>query len=232
MFYDPYWTFLANRCLPDWLAPNALTLMGIIFPMLTLICLGYLDPSMTLVLPGWVWFLSWFGDSWYQTIDAIDGKQARRIDNCSPLGQLLDHNLDQFSFTVMMIHVCASLQIGGDITKMLLITPGVMSAHYSIEYRTHFTNWHITTVGAIGATEQLFFVQLGTLYAAFSEKSNGALQAPLPFELPGGIQMSIADTVVMFAALTGFHYNLTNIYSGMVEAKDKMYALGCILPYA
>ena len=42
----------------------------------------------------------------------------------------------------------------------------------------------------------------------------------------------IADTVVMFAALTGFHYNLTNIYSGMVEAKDKMYALGCILPYA
>ena len=158
MFYDPYWTFLANHCLPDWLAPNALTLMGIIFPMMTLICLGYLDPSMTLVLPGWVWVLSWFGDSWYQTIDAIDGKQARRIDNCSALGQLLDHNLDQFSFTVMMIHVCASLQIGGDITKMLLITPGVMSAHYSIEYRTHFTNWHITTVGAIGATEQLFFV--------------------------------------------------------------------------
>ena len=75
----------------------------------------------------------------------------------------------------MMIHVCATLKIGGDITKILLITPGVMSAHYSIEYRTHFTNWHITTVGAIGATEQLFFVQLGTLYAAFSEKSNDAL---------------------------------------------------------
>ena len=74
------------------------------------------------------------------------------------MGQLLDHNLDQFSFTVMMIHVCATLKIGGDITKILLITPGVMSAHYSIEYRTHFTNWHITTVGAIGATEQLFFV--------------------------------------------------------------------------
>ena len=158
MFYDPYWNFLANRCLPDWLAPNALTLMGTIFPFLTLVVIGYLDPSMALVLPGWVWLLSWFGDSWYQTIDAIDGKQARRIDNCSPLGQLLDHNLDQFSFTVMMIHVCATLKIGGDITKILLITPGVMSAHYSIEYRTHFTNWHITTVGAIGATEQLFFV--------------------------------------------------------------------------
>ena len=65
MFYDPYWNFLANYCLPDWLAPNALTLMGIIFPMATLIVLGYLDPSMTLVLPGWVWLLSWFGDSWY-----------------------------------------------------------------------------------------------------------------------------------------------------------------------
>jgi len=53
----------------------------------------------------------------------------------------------------MMLHVCSTVSIGGNIWKILLITPGVMSAHYSIEYRTHFTNWHITTVGNIGATE-------------------------------------------------------------------------------
>jgi phosphatidylglycerophosphate synthase len=29
---------------------------------------------------------------WFQTIDATDGKQARKTDNCSPLGQLLDHS--------------------------------------------------------------------------------------------------------------------------------------------
>ena len=159
IFYDPYWNFLANKCLPDWLAPNALTIMGLIFPLMTLVAVGWYDPSFTSpTLPAWILLLSWFGDSWYQTIDAIDGKQARRIDNCSPLGQLLDHNLDQISFTVMMIHVCATLMTGPSLLRILLLTPGVMSAHYSIEYRTHFTNWHITTVGAIGATEQLFFV--------------------------------------------------------------------------
>ena len=158
IFYDPYWNFLANKCLPDWLAPNALTIMGLIFPLMTLVAIGWCDPSFSSPLPAWILLLSWFGDSWYQTIDAIDGKQARRIDNCSPLGQLLDHNLDQISFTVMMIHVCSTLLTGSDILRIILLTPGVMSAHYSIEYRTHFTNWHITTVGAIGATEQLFFV--------------------------------------------------------------------------
>ena len=34
LIYDPYWKFLANHCLPDWLAPNALTLMGLIVPLI------------------------------------------------------------------------------------------------------------------------------------------------------------------------------------------------------
>ena len=42
----------------------------------------------------------------------------------------------------MMVHVCATLRIEDDILRILAITPGVMSAHYSIEYRTHFTHFH------------------------------------------------------------------------------------------
>jgi len=162
-------------------------LLGTVVPFITFVVVAIYDPSFTAQIPNWALLLYWFGDSWYQTIDAIDGKQARRTDNCSPLGQLLDHNLDQFSFTVMMLHVCSTVSIGDNIWKILLITPGVMSAHYSIEYRTHFTNWHITTVGSIGATEQLLFIQLGTLYCWWSAESNFAVQAPmpLPFDLPG-----------------------------------------------
>ena len=33
----------------------------------------------------------------YQTLDAIDGKQARRIQCCSPLGELFDHGCDALS---------------------------------------------------------------------------------------------------------------------------------------
>ena len=39
----------------------------------------------------------------YQTLDAIDGKQARRTKSSSPLGQLFDHGNDAFAFTPMVI---------------------------------------------------------------------------------------------------------------------------------
>jgi phosphatidylglycerophosphate synthase len=52
------------------------------------------SPDFSGVLPQWVWLLSAVSMFWYMTLDATDGKQARRTDNCSPLGQILDHNLD------------------------------------------------------------------------------------------------------------------------------------------
>ena len=47
----------------------------------------------------------------------------------------------------------AMLTVKDDIWRILALTPGVMSAHYSIEYRTHFTGVHTLVVGFIGATE-------------------------------------------------------------------------------
>ena len=50
-----------------------------------------------------------FGAFTYQTLDAIDGKQARRTGAASPLGQLFDHGCDAvvtcitgFSFPIML----------------------------------------------------------------------------------------------------------------------------------
>ena len=185
-FYEPYWNFIANRCLPDWLAPNALTLMGLIFPIVTMAVMAILTPGFDQVLPGWVWGLAFFGTFWFQTIDAVDGKQARRIDNCSPMGQILDHSLDQITATSIMLHASAIMCLGSDINRIMLIIPGVMSAHFSIEFRTHFTNFHNTVVGFIGATEQLIFIQFGTLLPLFLKDSNTIYSWPLelPFEVP------------------------------------------------
>lgn len=144
-------------------------------PAILLVTICVLDPSLSLTLPCWLWLLAWFAAFWYQTIDAIDGKQARRTDNCSPLGQILDHNLDQVTFTCIFISCCSILHLGDDITRILLLAPGVMSAHYSIEYRTHFTKMHQTVIGFIGATEQLLFVQVPTLAAYFLVESSDYL---------------------------------------------------------
>ena len=151
------------------MAPNVVTLIGLVFPMIVVIYVGLTDPAFNETNPWWAFILFWFSTWWYQTIDSVDGKHARATDNCSPIGQLLDHNLDQISFTSIYVSVCATLQIN-DITRMMMIMPGVLSAHYSIEYRTHFTNFHSTVVGLIGATEQLIFIQIGLLTPLFFEE--------------------------------------------------------------
>ena len=68
-----------------------------------------------------------------------------------------------------MCHICALFQVKDNIWLILALTPGAFSAHYSIEYRSHFTKWHITVVGLLGATEQLIMVQSGTILPYFFE---------------------------------------------------------------
>lgn len=45
-------------------------------------------------MPGWMYFYSATCSFIYQTMDAVDGKQARRTGTSSPLGQLFDHGCD------------------------------------------------------------------------------------------------------------------------------------------
>jgi choline/ethanolamine phosphotransferase len=44
-----------------------------------------------------VYFLTALGIFLYQSLDAIDGKQARRTNSSSPLGELFDHGCDSVS---------------------------------------------------------------------------------------------------------------------------------------
>lgn len=63
-----------------------MTLLGLIVPFIELFVILYYDWTFSKVLPNWVFLIGALSLFWYQTIDAIDGKQARRTNNCSPLG--------------------------------------------------------------------------------------------------------------------------------------------------
>ena len=51
----------------------------------------YYSPTLDQEAPSWVYLLAAVCVFLYQTLDAIDGKQARRTGTSSPLGQLFDH---------------------------------------------------------------------------------------------------------------------------------------------
>jgi phosphatidylglycerophosphate synthase len=56
--------------------------------------LAYFTPGLTGSPPPWAFYLAAVLMFFYQTLDAIDGKQARRTGSNSPLGQLFDHGCD------------------------------------------------------------------------------------------------------------------------------------------
>lgn len=48
----------------------------------------------------------------YQSLDAIDGKQARRTGSANPLGELFDHGCDSISTVFVALSACTAVQLG------------------------------------------------------------------------------------------------------------------------
>ncbi|KIH47948.1 hypothetical protein ANCDUO_21987, partial [Ancylostoma duodenale] len=82
---------------PLWLAPNLITLIGLIVNLITVLVLSHYCPTAREVAPSWAYALAALGLFTYQTLDATDGKQARRTGAASPLGELFDHGCDSIS---------------------------------------------------------------------------------------------------------------------------------------
>jgi phosphatidylglycerophosphate synthase len=95
-YLGPTWDWLLYNCVPEWVAPNVLSLAGFLCMTTTfaLWMTGLMHPVLVAVLI-----------MLYQTLDALDGKQARRIRNCTALGEIMDHGCD----AVCMVWLCAML---------------------------------------------------------------------------------------------------------------------------
>lgn len=97
----PFWNFVV-QFFPRWLAPNLLTFSGwsLLFMIYAVTC--YYDPHFTASvgddeskrLPSIWWLIFAFAHFAAHTFDGCDGKQARRTNSSSPLGELFDHGLD------------------------------------------------------------------------------------------------------------------------------------------
>ena len=130
-----------------------------------------------------------------------------------------------------MCNACSLLMIRSNVYFILLCVPGVMAAHYSIEYRTHFTKFHATVVGFIGATEQLIIQMFFTLGCAYLS-SQGLTCDQIEFTLPIVNYTTNIKEIMLFGIMaSGFHWTTENYVRGYWAAKDKVYALACLIPY-
>ncbi|KAL8518380.1 hypothetical protein ACS0TY_009675 [Phlomoides rotata] len=109
---QPFWTRCVNL-FPLWMPPNVITLIGSSF-LVTSAVLGYIySPKLDSPPPRWVHFAHGLLLFLYQTFDAVDGKQARRTNSSSPLGELFDHGCDALGCAFEALAFGSTAMCGG-----------------------------------------------------------------------------------------------------------------------
>ena len=184
-FLNPYWIQLAEA-LPRWLAPNLVTLVGFCPLVVTYALSCWVSPSFETPPPRWLMVCTTSTLFFYQTLDAMDGKQARRTGSSSPLGQLFDHGCDCLACVAQTGAAAAVMHFGP--TFLGLYSMSVLSSGFFMaQWEEYHTGTLPTSYGPIGVTETQYFLMVQTLGAAAlgPEVISSLLASPLNLPVLG-----------------------------------------------
>ncbi|XP_037086484.1 cholinephosphotransferase 1-like isoform X2 [Pollicipes pollicipes] len=154
-FMQPWWNWLVTKC-PLWLAPNLITLAGLAVNIITTLILVYYSPDAKGKTPQWACFLVALGLFIYQSLDAIDGKQARRTGTSSPLGELFDHGCDSVSVIFVVVGVSTMTSLGEYPMMMFVVCFTAISLFYCAHWQTFVSG--TLKFGKIDVTEEQWCV--------------------------------------------------------------------------
>lgn len=150
-FFNPYWTKL-TELLPMSLAPNMVTLLGALHCAISYFTSWHYAPHFDTPLPSWVIFLSGYCTIAYYTFDCMDGKQARRTGQSSPLGQLFDHGFDCICNLAHVSTNAGYLVIGGT-PWFTLLQGSLFLAFFMAQWEEYYTGELPHACGDFGVTE-------------------------------------------------------------------------------
>ena len=134
----PFWLRFVH-IFPTWMAPNMVTLLGLMFIVISDILVFIYDPYFDTISPKWVYFYHAFAVFMYQTFDACDGIHARRTGQSSPLGELFDHCCDSMNTTLMVIQFASAANLGTNPLVFIVQFSALANFYLSTweEYYTH-----------------------------------------------------------------------------------------------
>jgi len=108
-YLNTWWTYCASL-VPDWISANVVT-VGAAGPLIVcwILSMFYAFMPGSDGLPSWLLVLAGLAVFFFQTMDAVDGKHARRLGTSSSLGDFLDHVMDSVSIMTSSYVICRSL---------------------------------------------------------------------------------------------------------------------------
>ncbi|XP_017772688.1 PREDICTED: choline/ethanolaminephosphotransferase 1 isoform X2 [Nicrophorus vespilloides] len=204
---QPWWNWLVSK-VPIWLAPNLITLIGLFVNISTTLILVWYSPDAKSEAPRWTFALCGFGLFVYQSLDAIDGKQARRTGSANPLGELFDHGCDSVSTIFVALSACIAVQLGNYPEWMFFQCFCAMTLFYCAHWQTYVSG--TLRFGKVDVTEaQYTIIGLHTVSALFG---SNIWKTMIP-----GLEVELQLLPVYFACLVAVklaYANLVIVFSG------------------
>ncbi|XP_048355808.1 cholinephosphotransferase 1 isoform X1 [Sphaerodactylus townsendi] len=195
-----FWAWLVELA-PAWLAPNAITLGGLVVNLVPTLLLFAYCPTATEEAPSWVLFSCALGLFIYQSLDAIDGKQARRTNSSSPLGELFDHGCDSVSTVFIGIASCLAVRLGTNPDWLFFCSFIGNFLFYCAHWQTYVSG--MLKFGKIDVTEVQIAVMILFLLSAFGGTTMWDSQIPM---LDIKLKMIPVAGIVFGAINSSYHY--------------------------
>ncbi|RLN38460.1 hypothetical protein BBJ28_00012228 [Nothophytophthora sp. Chile5] len=230
-----FWTY-SVQFLPMWMAPNLVTMIGTGAMVSTTVVQLYYAPHFSEICPTWpadsgglmpapatdssaslqVYLLSAMGLFFYQTMDALDGKQARRTGASSPLGQLFDHGCDALCTVFNVLSAAATCQVGAGMRPYVALS-SVSIAFYLAQWEEYHTGVMSCGNGFYGVTEGQLSLVAVHLLAAFFGPSFWTAELPLGTSFPVTTTDVLIGTLVLSNVLLAYG-NISNVLTAAPDA--------------
>ena len=126
---SPLAAFLVNNVVPKSMAPNTVTTIGLVLMITAYSSYWWYVPTLEITTnddgnnndndeessrsypPRWIFLWNGIALLAYQTLDNMDGKQARRTGSSSPLGLLFDHGCDAINSIFGSVNVIIGMNL-------------------------------------------------------------------------------------------------------------------------
>ncbi|KAK0160077.1 hypothetical protein PV328_007522 [Microctonus aethiopoides] len=218
-YLQPWWEWLVSY-VPLWLAPNLITVVGLIINIATTLILVYYSPDAKSEVPRWACFLCALGLFIYQSLDSIDGKQARRTGSSTPLGELFDHGCDSVSTVFVALSACIAVQLGHYPSWMFFQCFCAMTLFYCAHWQSYVSG--SLRFGKIDVTEAQFSIIAIHLTSAIF--GSNIWMTEIPFV--DGLQLRyVVGGMTILCALSSFYSMFSVIFTGGVGKNGSTVAL-------
>lgn len=141
-----------------------MTLGGLVIVIATAILFIIYSPDAKQDMPSWLLILGALSIFIYQTLDACDGKQARRTNSQSQLGELFDHGCDSLSTIFIALIVAITCKLGASPTILFAQCCFAICLFYIAHWQTYVSG--TLRFGSFDVTEIQFSIMFMLLLTA------------------------------------------------------------------